>query len=68
MTIPASEARWWKAKASNNNGGCVEVGDLGDRVGIRDTKNRSGGHLTVTRASFRAFVADAKAGNLLPRN
>lgn len=36
---------------------CVEIGVGPGLVGVRDTKNRKGGHLTVSRASWRRFVA-----------
>ena len=41
-------AIWRKSSRSGGNGGnCVEVGFGFDAVGIRDTKDRDGGHLEV---------------------
>lgn len=57
-------ARWWKASASNNNSACVEVGDLGTAVGVRDTKDREGPHLTVSQSAFQAFIEAVKAGRI----
>ncbi|HEY3687428.1 MAG TPA: DUF397 domain-containing protein [Streptosporangiaceae bacterium] len=35
---------------------CVEVGIGPGAVGVRDTKSRERGHLTVSRTAWRAFV------------
>jgi hypothetical protein len=53
------DARWRTASFSSTNGGnCVEVADnLPGRVLVRDTKDRDGGTLTFTSASWRTFVA-----------
>lgn len=54
----------WK-KSSRSNGGagsnCVEVGS-GDHgpILVRDTKDRDGGTLSVSRASFARFVDSVK--------
>lgn len=55
-------ATWRKASASQNNGNCVEVARAGQLAGVRDTKNREAGHLTVPAAEFDAFLAGVKAG------
>lgn len=48
---------WHKSAYSSDQGGnCVEVAATPEYVGIRDTKNRPLGHLTVTPAAWRAFV------------
>lgn len=47
---------WRKASYSGDQGACVEVGPAPAHVGIRDTKNREQGHLTVSRAAWRHFV------------
>ncbi len=58
-----SEAAWRKAKASQNNGGCVEVADnLPGVVAIRDSKRPEGGAHLVSRAAFVSFIEDAKMG------
>jgi hypothetical protein len=62
-----SGAAWRKAKASQNNGGCVEIADnLPDVIAIRDSKQPLRGAHVVSRAAFAAFIADAKAGGYDP--
>lgn len=49
---------WRKSTYSSDQGGaCVEVAPSPEYVGIRDTKNRGLGHLTVSPRTWRAFVA-----------
>ena len=52
-------ATWAKSSYSGGNGGeCVEIGRAEDApyVGIRDTKDRAGGHLTVPATAWTAFL------------
>jgi len=46
----------WSSGAANN---CVEVA-LGEAVGIRDSKDRTAGQLTVAPSAFAAFLDYAK--------
>ncbi|MGW1681699.1 DUF397 domain-containing protein [Saccharopolyspora sp. NPDC002376] len=58
-------AIWRKSSRSGGNGGnCVEVGFGFDAVGIRDTKDRDGGHLAVAPARWQAFLRAVKDGAL----
>jgi Domain of unknown function (DUF397) len=58
-----SRARWHKARASQNNGGCVEVAaNIPGVIAIRDSKRPAGGAHVVSTAAFASFLADAKAG------
>lgn len=41
---------------------CVEVAVGADEIRVRDSKDRSGGQLTFTRAEWLAFLAGAQAG------
>ncbi|MFD0692036.1 DUF397 domain-containing protein [Actinomadura fibrosa] len=53
--------RWRKSQRSGSQGdACVEVAALGDGIGVRDSKDPEGGHLTLDRSAFRAFLADLK--------
>lgn len=57
--------KWRKASRSSSTGGeCVELADLKDAVGIRDSKNPAQGHLTVGRETLRGLVGRIKAGEL----
>lgn len=56
-------AAWRKARASQNNGGCVEIADnLPGVVAIRDSQRPLDGAHVVSKAAFAEFVAEAKAG------
>ncbi|HEY3867219.1 MAG TPA: DUF397 domain-containing protein [Actinocrinis sp.] len=46
---------------------CVEVAIGPDEIGVRDSKDRSGGRLTFTRAEWTAFLAGVRAGEFDPR-
>lgn len=55
------KATWRKSSHSGNDGGdCVELADLGDTVGIRDSKNPNGPKLLVTRDELTTLVAALK--------
>ncbi|QIZ35890.1 DUF397 domain-containing protein [Saccharopolyspora sp. ASAGF58] len=58
------EVGWRKSSYSPHNDNCVEVGVGFDAVGIRDTKDRDGGHLAVTPARWQAFLRAVKDGAL----
>lgn len=57
-------AGWRTSTRTQGQGQCVEVGFGGERVGVRDTKNRSAGHLAVPRRRWREFVDEIKHGAL----
>jgi len=49
---------WRTSSFSESNGGdCVEVGPTDDAILVRDTKNRTGGTLTLTPAAWRALTS-----------
>ncbi|QWF77735.1 DUF397 domain-containing protein [Amycolatopsis sp. CA-230715] len=54
-----TRSRWRKSSYSGNQGDCVEVAIGADEVGVRDTKNRAAGNLTVAPAAWSAFVRTA---------
>jgi hypothetical protein len=47
---------------SQDNGGCVEVADLGASVAVRDSQTLSQAPLVIDRAAWDAFLADARTG------
>ncbi|WP_438388040.1 DUF397 domain-containing protein [Actinopolyspora saharensis] len=57
-----TEYGWFKSSYSNNDIGCVEVALTPEAVGIRDTKDRSGGTLAVPPRAWAGFVNRLKTG------
>ncbi|MFJ2175883.1 DUF397 domain-containing protein [Streptomyces sp. NPDC087851] len=52
---------WQKARASLNNGNCVEVAPLpGGRVAVRNSRFPEGPALVFTEAEVAAFIEGAK--------
>ena len=58
MTKPRDPGTWFKSSRSKDLTDCVEV-RLAPTVGVRDTKDRAAGHLTVSAAAWAAFTRDA---------
>lgn len=55
---------WQKSSYSAHQGDCVEVAPMPPAVGVRDSKSRERGHLTVTPAAWRAFTHAATHNTL----
>ncbi|MEU4668834.1 DUF397 domain-containing protein [Amycolatopsis sp. NPDC023774] len=53
-------AAWRKSSYSTNDSNCVEVDTSPVEIGIRDTKDRAGGHLTLSPAAWTAFLTSAR--------
>ena len=51
---------WRVATYTGGSGNCVEVGDAGRAVLVRDTKDRAGGTLTFSAEAWRAFTRAIK--------
>lgn len=66
MDADLSRAVWYKSTFSNGSGGdCVEVaGNLPGIVAVRDSKDREGPKLAVSRRAWSAFVQAIKHGEL----
>ncbi|GAA4300917.1 DUF397 domain-containing protein [Actinomadura luteofluorescens] len=55
------ELSWKKSSYSDNLGGnCVELAQLGEDVGIRDSQDPDGPKLLLAPTAFRALLADLK--------
>ncbi|MEU6747999.1 DUF397 domain-containing protein [Spirillospora sp. NPDC046719] len=39
---------------------CIELGRLSSGIGVRDSKNPEGGHLTLTSAQFADVISQIK--------
>ncbi len=62
MSPDLSAANWRKSTKSANNGGCVEVAELGDHVAVRDSKNPAGPVLIFTTFEWDCFVDGVEKG------
>jgi len=63
MHIDHDALTWIKAKASGENGACVEIAHLADgRVALRDTKDRSLAPHVYTAREWDAFLDGARKG------
>ena len=47
---------WIKASLSGEQGSCVEQRRVGDRIEVRDTKDRQGPVLSFTLAEYAAWL------------
>jgi hypothetical protein len=56
MTPDFSAARFKTSSYTENAGTCVEVAVVPGFAAVRDTKNRTGGHVAVPARSFAAFL------------
>ncbi|MFE9854673.1 DUF397 domain-containing protein [Streptomyces sp. NPDC005780] len=55
--------QWRKSSFSNGTGGeCVEVAELHSTVGVRDSKQRGGPHISVARRTWSVFVSSLGHG------
>ena len=57
-----ASVEWRKSSFSTTNG-CVEVAVVGDRIAVRDSKQRGGGPvLEFTAIEWAAFLAGVRGG------
>lgn len=62
--IDLSEVVWWKSRQSAINGNCVEVARLaGQKLAVRDSKDRTGPVLIFGGSGWAAFIAGVKDGD-----
>lgn len=57
-----SGARWRKSVRSAANEACVEVANLDEAVGVRDSKNLAGTPLLVSRRAACGLIGAVKRG------
>jgi hypothetical protein len=62
--IGLSAVVWRKSSRTQNNGQCVELADLSDRVAVRDSKDPSGPVLLFGSADWSTFLGSIKRGEL----
>jgi hypothetical protein len=58
--VEVGSVQWRKSSWSNGGGECVEVGLAPEVVGVRDTKDRQGGMLAMTREAWSRFIGAVK--------
>lgn len=57
MSVPnGTDTNWRKSSYSGSSGQCVEVAPSNRMVGVRDTKARTSGELTVPAVSWTALL------------
>jgi hypothetical protein len=55
------DVTWRRSSCSGEAGdNCVELADLGEAVGIRDSKDPAGAKLTLRRDEFASLLATLK--------
>ena len=58
---------WRKSSYSGNQGGrCVEVADTSTHVHVRDTQNRSLGHLTFSPSTWTTLLGALREDTATP--
>ncbi|MBF6453819.1 DUF397 domain-containing protein [Nocardia cyriacigeorgica] len=63
MNVDMSNARWFKSSRSDATKDCVEVAFLeAGLIGVRDSKNPSGGALVFGSSEWEAFTAGIASG------
>lgn len=56
-------ATWRKSSRSTSQSNCVEVAVASGAVGVRDTKLREGGSLTVAPHAWTSFLTTHRTGS-----
>ncbi|SFE15739.1 protein of unknown function [Actinopolyspora alba] len=61
MNTPHEPNSWRKSTRSQNTSHCVEVGRTADGAAVRDSKDRTAGHITTTHHQWRDFLNSLKS-------
>lgn len=59
-----SSVQWRTSTRSMAEGNCVEIGGRPGAVSVRDTKDRDGGTLSVSRGAWTTFTDAVRTGRL----
>ncbi|WP_017610695.1 DUF397 domain-containing protein [Nocardiopsis xinjiangensis] len=59
----APRSDWHKSSYSGNGPSCVEVAETSRQVHVRDTQNRSLGHLTFPSSDWGSLLASLREGH-----
>lgn len=63
--MSSTPSNWRKSSYSGNQGGhCVEVADTSHHVHVRDTQNRSLGHLTFSSSTWTTLLSALREGSV----
>ncbi|SMQ15908.1 protein of unknown function [Streptomyces sp. Ag82_O1-12] len=58
--MSTTEPAWFKSSYSGSEGdNCVEVADCPEAIRVRDSKDKEGGQLALSRTTWSTFVAYA---------
>ncbi|AOS65622.1 DUF397 domain-containing protein [Actinoalloteichus hymeniacidonis] len=60
--------RWRKSSRSGTQSACIEVGHGAGSIGIRDTKDRTGGTLVVDPETFAMFLTKSAGDEFHAQN
>lgn len=59
-----AKSAWKKSSYSSHNGDCVELAELGDVVGLRDSKDLQGSVVSVDRRTMATFFSALTSGQM----
>jgi hypothetical protein len=64
---PPADTRWRRSTYCVGQSHCVEIADLGDQIGLRNSQIPTVS-LAFDRSTWRNFVESVKAGEFRPRD
>lgn len=60
--VPSFAGATWRKGPGSGDGNCVEVAQVTEAVGVRDSKNRRGPVLAFEPMAWASFVVDVQRG------